>query len=130
MSADKTKILIVDDDISLSQLVRAMLTKNLYEVRVENRSRQALAVAKDFRPDLLLLDVDMPGLDGGDVAGQIRADNSLRETPIIFFTSLVSERESGGGMILRGGDHFLSKPIDAPILIKCIETLLNHAAAV
>lgn len=129
-NTDQVKILIVDDDVSLSRLVQAMLAKTrLYEVRVENRSRQALAVVKEFTPDLILLDVDMPGLDGGDVARQIRADDSVRETPIIFFTSLVSQGEGGQGLVERGGDHFLAKPIDAPVLIRSIESVLTPVAA-
>ena len=129
-TTNKTKILIVDDDVSLSRLVQAMLTNTrLYEVKVENRSRQALAVVNEFRPDLILLDVDMPGMDGGDVARQVRADDSVRETPIIFFTSLLTQGESGKELVDRGGDHFLAKPIDAPILIRCIESLLGSVAA-
>lgn len=127
---DKSKILIVDDDVSLSHLVQAMLAKTrLYEVQVENRSRQALSVVKAFQPDLILLDVDMPGLDGGDVARQIRADPSVSATPIIFFTSLISQSEAGQGLVDRGGDNFLAKPIDAPVLIRSIESLLNPVAA-
>lgn len=127
---EKSKILIVDDDANLSRLVQAMLAQTrLYEVQVENRSRQAFAVVKSFKPDLILLDVDMPGMDGGDVARQIRADDSVRATPIIFFTSLVSQSEAGKGLVDRGGDNFLAKPIDAPVLIRCIESVLSPATA-
>ena len=129
-NTDKIKILIVDDDVSISQLVQATLAKTrLYEVRVENRSRQALAVVKEFRPDLILLDVDMPGMDGGEVARQIRADESVRATAIIFFTSLLSQSEAGQGLVERSGDQFLAKPIDPAVLIRSIESMLNPVAA-
>lgn len=125
-NTDKSKILIVDDDVNLSRLVEAVLAKTrLYDVQVENRSRQTLAVVQAFKPDLILLDVDMPGMDGGDVARQIRADDFVRETPIIFFTSLMSQSEGGQGLVDRGGDHFLAKPIDAAVLIRCIESVLS-----
>jgi two-component system OmpR family response regulator len=82
---DKTRILIVDDDIGLSRLVGLALEKTrLYEVKVENRSRQALRCAQEFRPHLVLLDVDMPGMDGGAVAAQLRSDLSLNDLHIIF----------------------------------------------
>lgn len=129
-NTDKIKILIVDDDVSISQLVQATLAKTrLYEVRVENRSRQALAVVKEFRPDLILLDVDMPGMDGGEVARQIRADESVRATAIIFFTSLLSQSEAGQALVERSGDQFLAKPIDPAVLIRSIESMLNPVAA-
>ncbi len=126
---NKARILIVDDDLALSQLVQISLDRTrLYQTRIENRSTRAFSITQEFRPDLILLDVDMPVMDGGEVARQIRADESLCETPIIFFTSLVSQSEAGQGVIYRGGDRFLAKPIDAPILIGCIESVLSSAA--
>lgn len=126
---NKTKILIVDDDAGLSKLVQIMLEKTrLYEARVENRSQNALRVARDFKPNLILLDVDMPGLDGGDVARQIRADSALQQTPVIFFTSIISRDEAGQGMVSRGGENFLAKPVDANVLIRSIESLLGSPA--
>jgi two-component system OmpR family response regulator len=72
---EKTRILIIDDDVHLSRLVAIMLDKTgTYASAVENRSHQALTPARRFRPELVLLDVDMPGFDGGDVARQFRAD--------------------------------------------------------
>ena len=78
---------------------------------------------------MVLLDVDMPVMDGGEVARQIRADDSLRETPIVFFTSLLTQGEAGQGLVDRGGDHFLAKPINASVLIRSIGSLLNPVGA-
>lgn len=126
----KTRILVVDDDIGLSRLVGLALEKTrLYEVRVENRSRQALACAREFRPHLVLLDVDMPGMDGGAVAAQLRADTSLDDLHIIFFTSLLSQKEAGQALIKRGGDLFLPKPIDTAALVRSIESVLLQTPA-
>ncbi len=127
---DKPRILVVDDDIALSRLVAIALEKTrLYEVKVENRSRLALACAREFQPHLVLLDVDMPGMDGGAVAAQIRADTSLQDLHIVFFTSLLSPKETGQTLIRRGGDLFLPKPIDAPALIRSIEAVLAQSPA-
>ena len=127
---DKTRILIVDDDVALSRLVAISLEKTrLYEVQIENRSRHALTCARAFQPHLVLLDVDMPGMDGGAVAAQFRADLLLRDLHIIFFTSLLSAKEAGTGLIRRGGDLFLPKPIDTPVLVRSIETVLATAPA-
>lgn len=126
---DKTRILIVDDDVNLSRLVSLMLEKTkLYETSVENRPRHAVAAVRAFSPHLILLDVDMPGMDGGAVARGIRGDEGLKNTPIIFFTSLLSRREGGNELVLRNGDHFLAKPVDPLALIECIDSVLMGAA--
>ena len=124
---DKTRILVVDDDVGLSRLVGLTLEKTrLYEVRIENRSRHALQCAREFRPHLVLLDVDMPGMDGGAVAAQLRSELSLNyDLKIIFFTSLISPNETDQSLISRGGDFFLPKPIDTATLVRSIETVLS-----
>lgn len=128
---DKARILIVDDDVHLSQLVAIMLEKTrLYTTALENRPHCALRTARHFKPGLILLDVDMPGCDGGEVAGQLRAEPDLREVPIIFFTSLVSPGDANQTMIIRGGERFLPKPVDAAMLIRSIESVLREAATV
>jgi CheY-like chemotaxis protein len=128
---DKTRILIVDDDVSISQLVAIMLEKTrLYTTALESRPHLALKTACNFKPQLILLDVDMPGLDGGDVANQFRAHPALRDVPIIFFTSLLSPGEANETMITRGGERFLSKPVDAGVLIRSLENVLHEAATV
>jgi DNA-binding response OmpR family regulator len=124
---EKTRILIIDDDVHLSRLVAIMLDKTgTYASAVENRSHQALTAARRFRPELVLLDVDMPGFDGGDVARQFRADAGLRDVPIIFFTSLLSPDESSGGISIRGGERYLPKPVDPAVLIRSIADVLGR----
>ena len=126
---DKMRILIVDDDANVSQLVAIMLEKaRLYSTAVENRPTFALRTAIIFKPDLVLLDVDMPGLDGGAVATLLRDHPPLEDVPIIFFTSLVSPGDAEETMIIRGGERFLSKPIDAAVLVRSIESVLSENA--
>ena len=118
----KTKVLIVDDDIAASRLLGLGLEKTgAFQVRVENTATQALNRAREFGPDVILLDVCMPGADGGDVAFHIHADATLRATPIIFLTSLVSEQEANNKTVQRGGYEFLSKPASIGKVIECID---------
>ena len=124
----KSRILVVDDEPNLSGLVRLFLEKTQrFEVRVENRAALALSAAREFRPEMILLDVDMPGKDGGDVAREIQADPALRGVPIVFLTSLVSPAEAGGGATLRGGMRFLAKPVNIKVLIETVDRVLAGA---
>lgn len=66
----------------------------------------------------------MPGFDGGDVAAQFRTDSSLREVPIIFFTSLARQTGASDGVVKKGGENFLSKPVEPDVLIRCVATML------
>jgi CheY-like chemotaxis protein len=127
---NKARVLVVDDEPALSALVRISLEETgLYEVMVENFSYQALATARRFRPDVIVLDVNMPGKDGGDVAAEIRADADLAGTPILFFTSLVSAEEAEEREPSGKAKQFLSKKADPAVLIRTITTVLAHAAA-
>jgi DNA-binding response OmpR family regulator len=122
---NKTRILIVDDDPNISGIVRLHLEKaQRFDVSVENRSALALSSALSFRPDMVLLDVDMPGKDGGEVEREIRAEPTLRNLPIVFFTSLVSPAEAGDRELIRGGKRYLSKPVNPKILISTIDRVL------
>lgn len=114
----KKRILLVDDEPSFTRMLRLNLEKTgAYEVREENRGAQGLAAAREFKPDLILLDVIMPDADGGDVAAQIKADKNLKDTPIVFLTAVVTKKEEG----LIGGRPFIAKPVSAKELIDCIE---------
>src|SRR5437867_1699818 len=118
---EKKRILIIDDEASFTRMVKLNLEKTgAFEVQEENRASCALAAAREFKPDLILLDVIMPSMDGGDVAAQIRNDRSLRGTPIVFLTATVSQREAGEGGLNSGGALFLAKPVSLETLINCI----------
>lgn len=122
---NQPRILLVDDDPKLSGVVRFFLEKTKrYQVRVENRSSQALAVAREFRPDVVLLDVDMPGKDGGEVAREMMGDTGVPGSAILFLTSLVSRAEAGDHVVLRGGMRFLAKPVNPKVLIAAVDQVL------
>lgn len=128
---DKKRILIVDDEASFTRMVKLNLEKTGgFEVREENRATSALATAREFKPDLILLDVVMPTLDGGDVAGQIEKDRHLRGTPVVFLTATVTHREAGpGGRVTSGGSVFIPKPVSLETLLKCINENVRKSAS-
>jgi CheY-like chemotaxis protein len=118
----KKRILVVDDDLACARVLKAGLERTGgYEVRAEPRATQALSAAREFGPDFILLDVCMIDGDGGDVAFTLRNDTQLRNIPIVFLTSIVSEREAQDGHALRGAFHFLAKPARLERVIACIE---------
>jgi CheY-like chemotaxis protein len=118
----KTKIFVVDDDVTASRLLAVGLEKTgLFEVKVENVATRAINSARQFRPDVIFMDVCMPGADGTDVAFHVQNDPILRSTPLIFLTSLVSGQESNSEGIERGGREFLAKPASLTKIIACIQ---------
>ena len=121
MLEEKRRILIVDDDRDSTHLIKILLEKiSHYLVLEENDAAKAHESARDFRPDLILLDIMMPQIDGGDIAAQIDADPGLQRTPIIFLTALVTKAEAKAGLHIQG-HPVLAKPIDIPELINRIE---------
>lgn len=121
----KKRILIIDDEPGFTRMVRMNLEKtDEFEVREENVAGQALNSARDFLPDLILLDVIMPTMDGGDIAAKIRKDRKLKNVPIIFLTATVSHSEAGQAGLNSGGSLFLAKPVSADVLLERIKEQL------
>ena len=118
MRNNKPKILIVDDEKGFTKLTKLALPD--YEICEENNSSRALETARQFKPDLILLDVVMPDADGGDIAAQIKADATLERTPIIFLTAIVTEKETEKRQLF-GGYPFISKPVTPEKLVEQIE---------
>lgn len=115
----KKKILVVDDESGFTRLLK--LTMSRYDIKEENDARRAIETAKHFKPDLILLDVIMPQMDGGDLALRMRGESSLRNIPIVFVTAIVSPRETADGARHIGGFPFLAKPVSSESLTRCIE---------
>ncbi len=125
---EKRRILIVDNDRESTHVVKILLERTgRYLVLEQNDATKAHQSARNFRPDVILLDIVMPDTDGGEVAAQIQADPELQRTPIIFLTALVTKAEAKTGLRIQG-HPFLAKPISIPELIKGIEeNLPAHA---
>jgi len=126
---EKRRILIVDNDRDSTHLVKILLERTgRYSVLEENDATKAHQSAQNFRPDLILLDIVMPEIDGGEVAAQIEADPLLQRTPVIFLTALVTKAETRSGLRIQG-HPFLAKPISIPELINGIEENLPACGA-
>ena len=121
----KRKILIVDDEPAFTRMVKITLeASGDYEVQELNDPVIATQVARQFSPDIILLDITMPGLDGGDVVSQLRADSVLKKTPVLFVTATVRKSEVNARNGLIGGELFIAKPVSVEVLIQNIEAQL------
>jgi CheY-like chemotaxis protein len=126
---ERRRILIVDNDPDTTHLVKVLLERTgRYLVLEENDAAKAHQSARNFRPDLILLDVVMPETDGGEVAARVEADPELQNTPIVFLTALVTRAEAKSGLHIQG-HPFLAKPVSIPELINTIEQHLPVWAA-
>jgi len=118
----KKKVLIIDDEVAFTNIVKLTLEgKANCEVGVENDPRQAIATARKFWPNIIILDVVMPGLDGGEVYTQLMADPILKHIPIIFLTAIVRQKEVDEHKGMIGGSFYIAKPVSADALISAIE---------
>ena len=125
---ERRRILIVDDDANSTHLVKILLERSgRYLVLEENDPTKADQIAHSFKPDVILLDIVMPKMDGGELATQIESDRELHDTPIIFLTALVTHREAQSGLHVQG-HPLVAKPISIPELIDAIEKHLPTRA--
>lgn len=125
---NKKKILLVDDEESITRTLKLFLDRRGgYEVRTENRGSHAVQVARDFRPDLIVLDIVMPDADGGGIAQDLGDDPELKSLPIIFLSAIIKEKEMGGqGKAIGGSGHtYLAKPVEPDVLIDHIQERLG-----
>lgn len=109
------RILVVDDEPMNIRIMKTPLQQEGYEVLVATNGAEGLQLARTERPDLILLDILMPELDGYAVCRQLREDPALREVPVIFVTALGSEEEEARGFRL-GAVDYVTKPISVPRL--------------
>ncbi len=122
----KKKILVVDDEANLTRsLRRNLMITGKYEVREENSGTHALESAREFQPDMIILDVMMPDMDGGAVAEKIQDDENLKHIPIVFLTGILKKEDVGPTGSNISGHTFLAKPVKPDDLITCIEKKLG-----
>jgi two-component system OmpR family response regulator len=130
MNKEKKRILVVDDEPSITRLLKLNLEQTGdYEVATENVSRAALATAEQFQPDLMLLDVMMPGMDGGNLATALQESPKLKGVPIVFVTAAVTREELRKRSGLVGGQPFLAKPVNLHEVLACLQHHLRPAPA-
>lgn len=120
----KSTILIVDDELFMRKTLEGLLTSPDYTLALASNGEEALARATELTPDLILLDVMMPVMDGFEVCRRLRSDSVLAEVPVIMVTAL-DDRESRLRGIEAGADDFISKPIDPVELQARVRTTIK-----
>jgi two-component system, OmpR family, alkaline phosphatase synthesis response regulator PhoP len=119
----RRRVLVVDDDRNIVQLVRMYLEKDGYQVGVAYDGEEALDTARAFKPDLVVLDLMLPGLDGLEICKRIRWDSDV---PIIMLTARTTEADKLNGLDL-GADDYVTKPFSPRELIARIRAVLRRA---
>ena len=120
--AAKQKILIVDDDVNIAELISLYLTKECYDTRMVHDGEEALAVYEQYRPNLMLLDLMLPGIDGYQVCREIRAKSNL---PIIMLSAKGEIFDKVLGLEL-GADDYIMKPFDSKELVARVKAVLRR----
>lgn len=120
--AAKQKILVVDDDNNIAELISLYLTKECYDTRIVNDGEEALAAFKQYSPNLILLDLMLPGMDGYQVCREIRAKSS---TPIIMLSAKGEIFDKVLGLEL-GADDYILKPFDSKELVARVKAVLRR----
>ena len=121
----EARLLVVDDEPNIRELLSASLRYAGFEVATAADGQQALALADSFRPDLLVLDVMMPGLDGFGVVRRLR--QSGRHTPVLFLTARDAAEDKVSGLTL-GGDDYVTKPFSLDEVLARIRAVLRRSA--
>jgi len=118
------RILIADDNPDNLDIFRTRLAAHGYEILTATDGQEALAVALEMRPDLILLDVMMPKMDGTDVCRRLKADSSLSFTPIVMITAKTATQDIITALEA-GADEYLTKPIDHGALVARVKSMLR-----
>ncbi|UCF95392.1 MAG: response regulator [Desulfobacterales bacterium] len=119
------QILIVDDEPSIVVPIQFLMEQNGYQVLVAQNGEEALDIIFKSKPDLILLDIMLPGIDGYEVCEIVRLNPEYRKTKIIFLTARGREVEIAKGMAL-GADAYITKPFSNAELVEKVKALLNN----
>ena len=119
---EKQKILIVDDDENIAELVSLYLTKECFDTKIANDGEAALSAVKSYMPDLMLLDIMLPGIDGYEVLREIRKSSSL---PVILLSAKGETFDKVLGLEL-GADDYIMKPFDSKEMVARVKAVLRR----
>ena len=125
----RTFALVVDDSITVRRVTQRLLERNGMRVLTAKDGVDAVSLLQEHLPDIILLDIEMPRMDGYEVAAHVRNDPRLKDVPIVMITSRVSEKHRARAIEL-GVDDYLGKPYQESQLLDAIEPLVNRRAAV
>lgn len=122
---NQARILIVDDEEDILEFVSYNLSKDGYDIRTANNGNDAIEIAESFAPDLIILDIMMPGMDGIEVCTHIREQKSLNNTLIVFLTAR-SESFTQVSALESGGDDYITKPIKPNVLKSRVKAIIRR----
>jgi len=122
----KKKILVVDDEADILELLTYNLTKEGYEVKTAENGKKAIEVAKTFEPDLMLLDIMMPVMDGVETCRTIKDNPRLKDTMVVFLTARAEEYTEVAAFDV-GADDFITKPIKPRALLSRLQVLFRRS---
>lgn len=131
LESGKRKVLVVDDDLELVELIQRVLDDDgRFEVRTVNNGFDAGMMVKEYRPDLIVLDVMLPDINGKEVCQRVRSDANMEEVRILCISGMIEE-DKIQDLKLAGADDFLSKPFDLEELIDrmCVQLEMEPATA-
>ena len=121
----KIKILVVEDEAPIQELLQFNLERNKYTVKIVDSGEEALSVTAAFQPDLILLDIMLPGADGLEVCKRLKNDPQTMPIPIIMLTALCEEADIVTGLEL-GADDYITKPFSPRVLLARVKAALRR----
>lgn len=124
----KDVILVVDDEEDIRELVRYNLSKAGYTIITAATGEEALRMAHDSRPTLVVLDIMLPGIDGLEVCRRLKADPALHKTPIVMISALGEEKDVVTGLEL-GADDYVAKPFSPGVLLARVKSVVRRLGA-
>lgn len=124
----KHRILLVDDEVDILEFVRYNLVREGYEVFTAQNGAEALTLAAQCRPHLILLDMMMPMMDGAQTCRAIRENPELKDTMVVFLSALGEEQQQLAGFGV-GADDYLTKPIKMKLLVSRVQAILKRIDA-
>lgn len=122
-----TRVLVIDDEPEITDIVEAFLSEAGYVVASENQPTKAVAKVNDFKPNVILLDIMMPGMDGYDVCQQVKQLPGMAHVPIIFLTGKDRADDMGRSFKV-GGDMFIKKPFSCERLLEIVNIVVMSTA--
>ncbi len=125
-SKGPAKVMVVDDSVTVRKVTTRLLERNGMEVITAKDGVDAIAILQDHKPDVMLLDIEMPRMDGFEVASLVRHDSRLKEVPIIMITSRTGQKHRERALSI-GVNEYLGKPFQESILLEKIESLVDKS---
>ena len=123
--AMESRVLFIDDDASIGKLVRGLLEQKGFQVTLATSGKQGLDLARSSPPDVILLDVMMPGMDGFEVCGAIRRDHALHKIPVVMLTAMESQ-DLHARACAAGAELCMTKPFWPELLLNVVNFALQN----